>query len=117
MRETEKRETQGNRKKENVKLSKQGVCLLNMTHMSSGCELFLHPLMLRLKINYSWRQARKSCLRDHVFGFLVEHLGVGEHHAAAHLLIQVPQDVINGFPDLGVIQCHTCREQHKQHSL
>jgi len=87
------------------------VCVLNVTHKLSGCERFLHPLMSRSEIiNKCW-QVPKNCLRDHVFGLLVEHLGIGEHHAAAHLLIQVPQDVIDGFPDLGVIQCHTCREQ------
>lgn len=93
------------------------VCVLNVTHKLSGCERFLHPLMLHSEINNRWWQVRKNCLRDHVFWLLVEHLGIGEHHAAAHLLIQVPQDVINGFPDLGIIQCHTCREQHKQPRL
>lgn len=103
-------------KKENVKLSKQGVWAgCDSYSMLSGCEL--SPLMLHSEVNNRWRQTRNSCLRDHVLRFLVKHLGIGEHHAAAHLFVQVPQDVINGLPDLGVIQCHTCRERHKQSRL
>lgn len=58
--------------------------------------------------------------RDHVLWFFVEHLDTGEHHAAAHLLVQVSQDVVQGLSHLGVVQGHTWRgektEIQRQHS-
>lgn len=50
--------------------------------------------------------------RDHVLWFFVEHLDTGEHHAAAHLLVQVSQDVVQWLSHLGVVQGHACGEEN-----
>lgn len=51
-----------------------------------------------------------SYIRDHILWLFVEHLDACEHHATTHLLIQVPQDVVQSFSHLGVVQGHACGE-------
>lgn len=47
-------------------------------------------------------------IRDHVLGLLVQHLSVRHHHAASHLLVQVPEDVVNGLTHVIIILGHPC---------
>lgn len=49
-----------------------------------------------------------SYIRDHILWLFVEHLDACEHHATTHLLVQVPQDVVQSFSHLGVVQGHAC---------
>lgn len=70
-----------------------------------------HPELQKLQRE----EGCQSYIRDHVLWFLVEHLDTGEHHAAAHLFVQVPQDVVQSFSYLGVVQRHAFREQRGEH--
>lgn len=46
-------------------------------------------------------------LRDHVLRLFVQHLSIGHHHASAHLLVQVSENVVNSLSDVKIILRHT----------
>lgn len=52
-------------------------------------------------------------VRYHVFGLLIGHLYIGHAHGAAHFLVQVSQDVVQGLSDLRVVQWHACKHPEK----